>query len=126
MNVEHREGRGLFSEAMVKVRVDGEVLHTAAEGGGPLAALDGALRKALSPRYPHIAELKLVDFKVRILDGKNGTAATTRVLVDMQHGKGRWSTVGASPNIIEASWRALVDALEYGLTAAAAAEGSEE
>ena len=125
VNVEHREGLGLLAEAMVKVRVDGEVLFTAAEGTGPLAALDGALRKALQPRYPRIGELQLVDYKVRILDGKNGTAATTRVLVDVQHGKRRWSTVGASPNIIEASWRALVDALEYGLTVTADAEGSE-
>ncbi|WP_242360843.1 MULTISPECIES: citramalate synthase [Anaeromyxobacter] len=125
VNVEHRDGRGLFSEAMVKVRVDGELLHTAAEGDGPVDALDAALRKALLPRYPRIAELKLVDYKVRILDGKNGTAAVTRVLVDTQHGKRVWSTVGASPNIIEASWRAIVDALEYGITIAAENGGSE-
>jgi len=126
VNVEHREGRGLFSEAMVKVRVDGEILHTAAEGDGPVDALDAALRKALLPRYPRIAEMHLVDYKVRILDGKNGTAAITRVLADTQHGKRRWSTVGASPNIIEASWRAIVDALEYGLTVATDANGGNE
>ena len=118
VNVEHRTGRGIFSEAMVKVRVDGEVLHTAAEGDGPVDALDHALRKALVPRYPEIAELHLVDYKVRILDGSNGTGATTRVLIDSQRGTRRWSTVGASTNIIEASWRALVDAVEYGLTIA--------
>jgi 2-isopropylmalate synthase len=118
VNVEHREGRGIFSEAMVKVRVDGEVLHTAAEGDGPVDALDGALRKALLPRYPAIAELHLADYKVRILDGQNGAAAVTRVLVDMQRGGRRWNTVGASTNIIEASWRAIVDAIEYGLTVA--------
>jgi 2-isopropylmalate synthase len=116
VNVEHRTGRGIFSEAMVKVRVDGEVLHTAAEGDGPVDALDAALRKALVPRFPEVNELHLVDYKVRILDGTNGTAATTRVLVDTQRGTRRWSTVGASTNIIEASWRALVDAIEYGLT----------
>ena len=118
VNVEHRTGRGIFSEAMVKVRVDGVVLHTAAEGDGPVNALDAALRKALVGRYPRIAGLSLADYKVRILDGSEGTAAVTRVLVDMQEGPRRWSTVGASTNIIEASWRALADALEYGLTIA--------
>jgi 2-isopropylmalate synthase len=115
-NVEHRSGRGIFSEAMVKVRVDGEVLHTAAEGDGPVNALDAALRKALLPRFPALAELQLVDYKVRILDGPNGTAAVTRVLIDSLQQGDRWSTVGASTNIIEASWRALVDSIEYGLT----------
>jgi 2-isopropylmalate synthase len=118
VNVEHRTGRGIFSEAMVKVRVDGETLHTAAEGDGPVDALDAALRKALVGRYPEVKELHLVDYKVRILDGAAGTAATTRVLVDTQHGTRRWSTVGASTNIIDASWRALADAIEYGLTIA--------
>jgi 2-isopropylmalate synthase len=120
VNVEHRAGRGIFSEGMVKVRVDGEVLHTAAEGDGPVNALDAALRKALLPRYPEVAELVLVDYKVRILDGLEGSGAVTRVLVDTQRGRKRWSTVGASTNIIEASWRALVDAIEYGLTATGA------
>ena len=118
VNVEHRSGRGIFSEAMVKVRVDGEVLHTAAEGDGPVNALDAALRKALLPRYPEIADLHLSDYKVRILDGTSGTAAITRVLIDTQKGGRTWSTVGASTNIIEASWRALSDAVEYGLTVA--------
>jgi len=118
VNVEHRSGRGLFSEAMVKVRVDGALHHTAAEGDGPVNALDAALRKALRTRYPEIDELHLVDYKVRILDGAEGTAAVTRVLVDTQRGTQRWSTVGASTNIIEASWRALVDSIEYGLTVA--------
>jgi len=118
VNVEHRTGRGIFSEAMVKVKVEGETLHTAAEGDGPVDALDAALRKALVGRYPEVKELHLVDYKVRILDGTSGTAATTRVLVDTQHGTRRWSTVGASTNIIDASWRALADAIEYGLTIA--------
>jgi 2-isopropylmalate synthase len=113
--VEHRQGRGVFAEATVKVRVDGEVLHTAAEGNGPVNALDAALRKALLPVYPRLGEFQLADYKVRILDGNKGTAATTRVLIDTQNGHKRWSTVGASANIIEASWRALVDSIEYGL-----------
>ncbi len=118
VTVEHRTGRGIFAEAMVKVRVDGEVLHTAAEGDGPIDALDVALGKALVGHYPEIEELHLYDYKVRILDGRTGTAAITRVLVDMHRGGRHWSTVGASANIIEASWVALVDAVEYGLTIA--------
>jgi len=115
VNVEHRTGRGIFAEAMVKVRVKGEVLHTAAEGNGPVNALDLALRKALVPTYPQLAMFHLADYKVRILDSDNGTEATTRVLIDTQNGTQRWSTVGASANIIEASWLALVDSVEYGL-----------
>ncbi len=115
VNVEHRTGRGLFAEAMVKVRVDGEVHHTAAEGDGPVDALDHALRKALRGRYPELDELHLSDYKVRILDPSTGTGAVTRVLLDSRRGARRWSTVGASTNIIEASWRALSDAFEYGL-----------
>ena len=78
-------------------------------------ALDAALRKALTPVYTHLVKFHLNDYKVRILDGGKGTAATTRVLIDTQNGHDRWSTVGASPNIIEASWRALADSIEYGL-----------
>lgn len=113
--VEHRRGRGVFSEATVKVLVEGEVLHTVAEGNGPVNALDAALRKALIPVYPKLKDFQLVDYKVRILDSDSGTAATTRVLIDTQNHHKRWSTVGASPNIIEASWLALVDSIEYGL-----------
>jgi 2-isopropylmalate synthase len=114
-NVEHRQGRGIFAEATVKVRVNGEVYHTAAEGNGPVNALDTALRKALTPIYPQLAHFHLADYKVRILDGDHGTGATTRVLIDTHNGTRRWSTVGASANIIEASWRALADSVEYGL-----------
>jgi 2-isopropylmalate synthase len=121
VSVEHRQGRGIFAEATVKVLVEGEVLHTAAEGTGPVHALDLALRKALTPIYPALAKFHLADYKVRILDGDNGTAATTRVLIDTQNGTKRWSTVGASSNIIEASWRALADSMEYGLTQAGGA-----
>ena len=120
VTVEHRQGRGIFAEATVKVRLPGsnEILHTAAEGNGPVSALDLALRKALMPQYPILANFHLADYKVRILDSDNGTSATTRVLIDTQNGTKRWTTVGASANIIEASWRALADAIEYGLTVA--------
>jgi 2-isopropylmalate synthase len=113
--VENRRGRGLFAEATIKIAVNGEELHTVAEGNGPVDALDRALRKALLPVYPQLADFKLADYKVRILDGDQGTAATTRVLIDTQNGAQRWSTVGASANIIEASWLALADSVEYGL-----------
>lgn len=113
--VEHRERRGLLAEATVKVRVNGEIAHTAAEGNGPVNALDAALRKALLPAYPQLKQFQLTDYKVRILDGDAGTAAKTRVLIDTSNGYKHWSTVGASTNIIEASWQALVDSVEYGL-----------
>ncbi len=128
--VEHRQGRGILAEATVKVRVDGQTIHTAAEGNGPVDALDEALRKALVGYYPMIEHIKLVDYKVRILDSDAGTAATTRVLIDTHldtpnlHAI-RWSTVGASGNIIEASWKALKDAYDYALTVAVA-NGNKE
>lgn len=115
VSVEHRMGRGLIAEASVKVKVCDEIIHTVAEGNGPVNALDAAMRKALTPVYPSIQNFHLADYKVRILDGEHGTAAVTRVLIDTQNGTHRWSTVGASANIIEASWRALFDSFEYGL-----------
>ncbi len=118
VNVEHRDRRGIFAEATVKVRVQGEVLHTAAEGNGPVNALDNALRKALISYYPQVADFHLSDYKVRILDSDHGTEAITRVLIDTRNSTSRWSTVGASTNIIEASWRALADSVEYGLMVA--------
>jgi len=116
VTVEHRDGRGTFAEATVKVRIGETIEHTAAEGDGPVSALDRALRKALRNTYPELSRIKLVDYKVRILDTDRATSATTRVLVTSTDGEQHWSTVGASTNIIEASWRALTDALEYGLT----------
>jgi 2-isopropylmalate synthase len=113
--VEHRQGRGILAEATVKVRVGERVIHTAAEGNGPVSALDAALRKALLDVYPGLAKVRLDDYKVRILDSENGTGAAVRVLIDTKNGTQRWSTVGASTNIIEASWRAMVDSLEYAL-----------
>jgi 2-isopropylmalate synthase len=113
--VEHRQGRGMLAEATVKVRVGDRLVHTAAEGNGPVNALDAALRKALEDVYPKVAGVRLSDYKVRILDSESGTAAQVRVLIDTKNGANRWSTVGASSNIIEASWRALADSLEYAL-----------
>jgi 2-isopropylmalate synthase len=113
--VEHRQGRGLLSEAMVKVRIGAEVRLTAAEGNGPVNALAQALRQALIDVYPQIGSLRLTDYKVRILNSAKGTAATTRVLINFHDGDRSWTTVGASSNIIEASWRALADSMEYAL-----------
>lgn len=115
-NVGRRRGGGMIAEATVKVQVGDEVMLTAGDGNGPVSALDAALRKALRPFFPHVAEMHLSDYKVRILDGQSGVAATTRVLIDSQSPHDTWSTVGASNNIIEASLQALVDSIEYGLT----------
>ncbi|MBI5879653.1 MAG: citramalate synthase [Chloroflexi bacterium] len=116
--VENRQGRGLLAEASVKIQVKDSIMHTVADGNGPVNALDAALRKALLPFYPQLAQMELADYKVRILDSNSGTGAITRVLIDTSDGVKRWSTVGASANIIDASWRALSDAVEYGLTLA--------
>jgi 2-isopropylmalate synthase len=113
--VGQRHGSETFAEGMVKVRVGAQVLHTVADGNGPVGALDAALRKALAPLYPAVEHMRLADYKVRILDGTEGTSAITRVLIDTRDEHGSWSTVGASPNIIEASMQALVDSIEYGL-----------
>ena len=105
----------MLAEAVVKVRVGTEVMHTAAEGNGPVNALDQALRKALLRFYPSIAAVKLVDYKVRILEESVGTGAQVRVLIESSDGVEEWRTVGSSTNIIEASWLALADSLEYWL-----------
>ncbi|HHY53952.1 MAG TPA: citramalate synthase [Chloroflexi bacterium] len=111
--VEHRAGRGMFSEATVKVRVGDRIFHEVAEGNGPVNALNRALRKAIMPFYPRLRSVHLTDYKVRILDSASGTAAMTRVLIDFSDGDRQWTTVGASTNIIEASWIALSDSVEY-------------
>lgn len=103
------------TEATVKLRVGGEVEHTVAEGDGPVNALDLALRRALIRFYPEIAKVILTDFRVRILDPEEATAAKTRVLIESGDGDESWGTVGVSENIIEASWQALVDSVEYKL-----------
>jgi 2-isopropylmalate synthase len=103
------------TEAEVKVSVDGVSEHTVAGGDGPVNALDSALRKALTRFFPEIADVYLTDYRVRILDPEEHTAARTRVLIESSDGKQTWSTVGVSENIIEASWEALVDSVEYKL-----------
>jgi 2-isopropylmalate synthase len=113
--VETRGGRDMLAEAMVKIRVAGDTLHTAGEGNGPVNALDAAMRKALTGAYPEIQDVRLTDYKVRVIDEGSGTAATVRVLIDSSDGTSSWTTVGSSPNIIEASWLALADSLEHGL-----------
>jgi len=111
-----RRGTEPFAEAVVKIEIGDRVLHTAAEGNGPVSALDAALRKALEPMFPELAGVHLADYKVRVLDGTQcGTGATTRVLVDSRDSERAWSTVGASSNIVEASLAALLDSYEHAL-----------
>ena len=103
------------SSAMIKIRVGEQTEITAAEGDGPVNALDSALRKALERFYPQIAEMKLTDYKVRVLDSNYATASKVRVLIETTDGEDVWTTVGVSTDIIEASWRALVDSVEHKL-----------
>jgi len=105
----------MLSEAIVKVRVGTETIHTAAEGNGPVNALDRALRKALLQFYPSLNQVRLVDYKVRILEESVGTESRVRVLIESSDGAEEWRTVGSSTDIIEASWLALADSLEYWL-----------
>ncbi len=113
--VEQRPDGEVVSEATVKIFSRGERLVSTAEGNGPVNALDRALREALEKSYPGLADLDLVDYKVRILDGRSGTGAVTRVLVGTSDGRDRWDTIGVDENIIAASWAALQDAVTYGL-----------
>jgi len=106
------------TEATIKLRVDGHRVISTAEGNGPVNALDNALRRAIEPHYPELKEIHLSNYKVRILDEHRATAATTRVLIDSTDGKRVWGAVGVGENIIEASWQALVDGLEYGMDGA--------
>ncbi len=106
-----------LSEATIKLNVEGKTAHTVGEGGGPVEALDNALRKALSDFYPQIADVILTDYRVRILDPEVATKAKTRVLIESTDGENSWGTVGVSENIIEASWEALVDSVECKLFA---------
>jgi 2-isopropylmalate synthase len=110
--VSDRSRSGMSAEAVVKVRVGETVYHTASEGVGPVNALDHALRKVLQTSYPAISEVRLVDYKVRILDPDSATNATTRVTIEASSGEERWCTVGCSTNIIDASYQALADSLE--------------
>jgi len=124
--VHKRPNEESYSDAGIKIRVRGEVVHTAAEGNGPVSALDAALRKALTAAYPEVNGIRLEDYKVRILDGVAGTSATVRVLIDNGFGEERWTTVGASSDVIEASWLALVDGIEYGLAVARASRSAQK
>jgi len=110
-----KEGDKPLSEATVKVKVGGRIEHTAAEGDGPVNALDNALRKALEHFYPQLKEMRLLDYKVRVLPSGHGTASVTRVLIESGDSESRWGTVGVSDNIIDASYHALIDALQYKL-----------
>jgi 2-isopropylmalate synthase len=113
-HISHRHRAGNETcEATVKISINGEKFYTVDEGDGPVNALDNALRKALAPSYPAIAKMRLEDYKVRIIDSGSGTAAKTRVLIVSSDGSKTWGTVGVSTNIIDASWAALVDAIEY-------------
>jgi 2-isopropylmalate synthase len=111
--VEKRADGAVETEATIKVRAGGERYVCVAEGNGPVNALDSALRGAIADRYPHLADIELTNYKVRILDESHGTGAITRVLLDSSDGEREWGTIGVSENIIEASWEALVDSLEY-------------
>ncbi len=110
-----KDGEPPYSEATIRLEAGGVVEHTAAEGHGPVNALDRALRKALERFYPSLKEVRLLDFKVRVLGGLSGTASKVRVLVESGDERDKWGTVGVSENVIEASWQAIVDSLEYKL-----------
>ena len=113
--VEKREDGKAVVEATIKVHVGGERIISTAEGNGPVNALDTALRQAIARKHPHLSDIELVNYKVRILDENKGTGAVTRVLLDASDGDDTWGSIGVSENIIEASWEALVDSIEYGM-----------
>ncbi|MEJ2701983.1 MAG: citramalate synthase [Sedimentisphaerales bacterium] len=115
VTVDKRASGDLVTEATVKLEVGGQTEHVVGEGDGPVNALDAALRKSLEGFYPNIKEIQLVDYKVRIVNSKAGTAARVRVIIQSKDKTSHWGTVGVSENIVEASWRALVDSVEYKL-----------
>lgn len=123
---ENLDGRDLYTEATVKIAADGHPMYTVADARGPVGALDHALRKALLPIFPNLEQVRLVDFKVRIIDSNEGTDARIRVQVETSDGQRSWGTVGVSDNIIEASWEALRDAYEFRLLLEEGAEGAEK
>ncbi|MBL7214714.1 MAG: citramalate synthase [Phycisphaerae bacterium] len=115
IDVERSPSGKMVTEATVKLQVDGKTEHVVSEGDGPVNALDNALRKALEPFYPNIKDMNLIDYKVRVVNARAGTAAKVRVIIESRDSEGLWGTVGVSENIIEASWHALVDSVEYKL-----------
>lgn len=124
---EHKGALMPLSEATVKIRVGGQIEHTAASGTGPVNALDQALRRGLEKFYPSLVEVRLEDYKVRVITSSlSGTASLVRVLITSNDGKSKWGTIGVSTNIVEASWRALVDAVEYKLMKDGVAPHSEQ
>ncbi|GJM74087.1 citramalate synthase [Paenibacillus macerans] len=126
MLVEKTADRPVVSEAFVKLNIDGASVYTAAEGNGPVNALDNALRKALISYYPGLKDMHLSDYKVRVLDDKDATASKVRVLIESKDFTNSWNTVGVSSNVIEASWEALVDSIRYALLGQVKREDYEE
>ncbi|MDR1960442.1 MAG: citramalate synthase [Planctomycetaceae bacterium] len=115
VGIESEQDGAMVSEGTVKIRVNGEIRHEVAEGEGPVDALNNAMRKALLPYFPCLKEMRLIDYKVRVINSEAATAAVVRVLIESYDGKDSWGTVGVNENIIEASWQALVDSIEYKL-----------
>jgi 2-isopropylmalate synthase len=124
--VEKRADGKVATEATIKIWLEGERFVRTAEGNGPVHALDAALRDAIGAIHPHLKDIELVNFKVRILDERKGTGAVTRVLIDASDGHEVWGSIGVSENLIAASWDALVDSLEYGMQPGKAAAPSEQ
>jgi 2-isopropylmalate synthase len=120
------EGKDPVAEATIQIRVGGQIEHTAALGNGPVNALDKALRKSLEKFYPELKNMELTDYKVRVLPGPAGTGAKVRVLIESTDGHDRWGTVGVSRDIIEASWQALVDSINYKMYKAEKNNSSED
>jgi 2-isopropylmalate synthase len=118
-----REDGRVQTEATIKIWASGERIMKTAEGNGPVNALDRALRDAIADMYPRLRDIDLVNYKVRIIDEHKGTGAVTRVLIDASDGHETWGTIGVSENIIEASWEALVDSLEFAMQSGAAETG---
>jgi 2-isopropylmalate synthase len=116
VTIEKNRSGPSISQATIKISVGDDYEITAAEGDGPVSALDNALRKALYKFFPQVEEMGLVDFKVRVIDGSAGTAAKVRVQIESRDSREIWSTIGVSENIIEASWQALVDSVQYKLS----------
>ena len=118
VTIEKDKDQPCSAHATIKIRVDDKQEITAAEGYGPVSALDNALRKALGKFYPNLEVMRLVDFKVRVIDGREGTAARVRVLIESRDHEDIWTTIGVSEDIIEASWHALADSFQFKLAKA--------
>lgn len=123
--VEKREDGSVMTEATLKVHINGDRIIQTAEGNGPVNALDGALRRAIERKFPRLKDIHLVNFKVRIMEEEQGTGAVTRVLIDSSDGRDSWGSVGVSENLVEASWQALSDSIEYGLLKQDEEEGED-